>query len=79
LHLCERHGGQTPEIGLAGALEVTLLVEILNRFLRRIAFREVVMERQLTDTRDECFDRFRLILSMSGSTQLFSNRGFSPV
>ena len=53
LRECDRR--YCPQIGLAGALKITLLVELLYRFLGGVTFCEVVMERQFADARGECF------------------------
>ena len=45
----ERHGGQRPEIQLAGALKVAFIIELLDRFLGRVAVGKVVGELQLAD------------------------------
>jgi hypothetical protein len=55
--MCERHGGNRPEVHLAGALEVALVVEPLDGFLRRVTAGEVVGELELADARVECLRR----------------------
>jgi hypothetical protein len=57
LPLGERYGGNSPEIYLACALEVPLVIELLDSLLSRVTIGKVVGELQLADT---------------GSTVLFS-------
>ena len=51
LPLRKRDSGDGPEIRLAGALEVSLVVQRLDGFFRRISRGEVVCKRQLADPR----------------------------
>jgi hypothetical protein len=48
---CERDRRKGPEIDLTGALEITLVIELLNGWVGRIAIREVVRKLERANPR----------------------------